>query len=124
LAGGIARLGARLGQSPGVDRVDEDTRAGLAQPRRQAGVIAVGVGQDDGLDVAHGEAELPKVGLEAIAIAGQTRVDGGEATPRSTRYQFTMGVPRRKTPGAISVIVVLCFETGLRWLLAGIEREA
>lgn len=45
---------------------------------RQAGVIGIGVGQYDGVDVCGNVSERREVGLEPAAKAGKAGVDRGE----------------------------------------------
>ena len=75
--GGLALLRPGLGERRLVGGVHEDARAGLLQPRGDPDVVAVGVREDDGLDVAELAADLRQVGLERVREAGEPRVHGG-----------------------------------------------
>jgi hypothetical protein len=77
----VAGLRARLRERRSVLLVDEDTGAALLEPRGEPGVVAVRVGQHDGLDVAGLETASREVVLEGAAEGGQAGIDGGQRVP-------------------------------------------
>ena len=83
----VALLRAGLGQRGLVAAVDEDAGAGLAQGRRQAGVVGVRVGEHDGLDVAR---------LRRRRRRDRPRGRRGSAAGRR-RWRCTSRPPRRGT---------------------------
>ena len=98
----VAALAARPAQERLVVLVDEHAHAGLVEERRQAGVVAVGVGEHDGVDVARRDAERAQIGRESLLKPGSPASTALNLPPSSTRYQFTCSEPRQYTPGAIS----------------------